>query len=193
MFPFSSFLTYIVVTSITPGPNNIVALSNGTRLGWRGGLPYLAGQQMTQWVLINGCIFAFRSLNSLLPRLAPVMRVVGAAYILYLAWKTFRSGSDVESSESHATFRSGVALQFVNPKLYLYIFATAQAYILPYFSDQPAAMLGLGTVMTLCCGACSLCWLLGGSLFRRVLSRWGRIVNAVMALLLAYCAVSLFL
>ena len=193
MFNWSAFLTYIIVASITPGPNNIVALSNGTRLGWRSGLPYLVGQQLAQWTLINGCMFAFRSLNSLLPRLTPVMRVVGAVYILYLAWKTFRSGDDVESGESHASFRSGFALQFVNPKLYLYIFATAQVYILPGFSHRPAAMLGLGTVMTLCCGICSLCWLIGGSLFRRVLCRWGRAVNVAMALLLAYCAVSMFL
>jgi len=192
MFPWGAFLMYIIVTSITPGPNNIVALSNGTRLGWRGGVPFLAGQQTAQWLLINGCIFAFRSLHSILPRLSPYLRIIGAAYILYMAWKTFRSG-DVNAEKSHATFRSGVALQFINPKLYLYIFATAQVYILPYYAEKPAAMLGLGTVMTLCCGVSSLCWLVGGSLFRRILSRWGKIVNTVMALLLAYCAVSLFL
>lgn len=40
MFPWFSFLTYAVVTAVTPGPNNILSMSNGSRRGFRGALPF---------------------------------------------------------------------------------------------------------------------------------------------------------
>lgn len=193
MFPFSSFLTYVVVTSFTPGLNNIMALSTGARHGWRSGLPYLAGLLLAQWCMICAGIFAFRYLNALLPQLVPAMRVVGAVYILYLAWKILRSGTELETGEVHSGVGRGIAMQFINPKLYLYIFTTAQSYILPYFAERSGMLLLLGTGMTLCCGCSFFCWLIGGGFFRRLFSRCGQLVNTVMALLLACCAVSLFL
>ena len=43
MFPWFSFLTYAVVTAVTPGPNNIMSMSNGSRKGFRGALPFNLG------------------------------------------------------------------------------------------------------------------------------------------------------
>ena len=40
MFPWFSFLTYAVVTAVTPGPNNIMSMSNGSRQGFLGALPF---------------------------------------------------------------------------------------------------------------------------------------------------------
>ena len=43
MFNWISFLTYAVVTAVTPGPNNILSMSNGNRKGFRGALPFNIG------------------------------------------------------------------------------------------------------------------------------------------------------
>lgn len=43
MFNWISFLTYAVVTAVTPGPNNILSMSNGNRKGFRGALPFNFG------------------------------------------------------------------------------------------------------------------------------------------------------
>ena len=43
MFPWFSFLTYAVVTAVTPGPNNIMSMSNGSRNGFRGRCPLIWG------------------------------------------------------------------------------------------------------------------------------------------------------
>ena len=40
MFQWHLFLTYAVVTAATPGPNNILSMSNGSRKGFRGALPF---------------------------------------------------------------------------------------------------------------------------------------------------------
>ena len=40
MFNWFAFLTYAVITAATPGPNNIMSMSNGGRLGFKGALPF---------------------------------------------------------------------------------------------------------------------------------------------------------
>ena len=44
MFPWYAFLTYAVITAATPGPNNIMSMSNAGRLGFRRALPFNLGQ-----------------------------------------------------------------------------------------------------------------------------------------------------
>jgi len=132
-------------------------------------------------------------LNELMPRVAPYMQMVGAAYILYLAWKMLRSDTELEEREGHSGFWYGFGMQFLNPKTYLSVFATAQAHILPYYGDRPGILVLFCLGMTINAVFASCCWLFGGSVFRRFLSHHGKAVNVVMALLLAYCAVSLFL
>ena len=64
------------------------------------------------------------------------MLLIGAAYILYLAWKTFRSSSVIEEDGRTGNFFSGLILQFVNPKIYIYCIVSMEAYILPHYHGQ---------------------------------------------------------
>ena len=84
-------------------------------------------------------------------------------------------------------------LQFVNPKIYIYGIVSMEAYILPYFSGQVLPLLGFALLLAFIGFFFTLCWSASGSVFRRLFSKYARVVNTVMALLLVYCAVSLFL
>jgi len=192
MFPWSQFVAYLLVAAYTPGPNNIISLANGSRLGWRKGLRYNIGQFFGLIVQMSACVFACRALNELLPGFAPYMRLAGAAYILYLAWKTLRSDTEVEEGESRSDVLYGFTMQFLNPKTYLSVFATAQAHILPFYGERPGILFLFCLGMAVNAVLASICWLFGGSIFRRFLRSHGKAVNVVMALLLAYCAVTLF-
>lgn len=193
MFPWSQFISYSVVNAYSPGPNNIISLTNGSCLGWRRGIRYNIGQFFGLYIVMNFCVFGSLMLNKLLPHLAPYMRVVGAAYILYLAWKTLRSETELEEGEGRGDIWYGFTMQFLNPTTYFSVFATAQAHILPVYGDQPVILLLFCLGMTVNATLASVCWLFGGSLFRRLLHRHGKAVNIVLALLLVYCAVTLFL
>lgn len=193
MFPWSQFVVYLLVAAYTPGPNNIISLTNGSRFGWRRGIHYNFGQFCGLIIVMNLCVFGCLLLNDLLPRFAPYMQVIGAAYILYLAWKILRSNTELEEREGHGNFWYGFTMQFLNPKTYLSVFATAQAHILPYYGEKPGILLLFCLGMTINAVTASVCWLFGGSLFRCFLSSHGKAVNVVMALLLAYCAITLFL
>ena len=84
-------------------------------------------------------------------------------------------------------------LQFVNPKIYLYGIMSMEAYILPWYHGHPVALLGFALLLTFIGFAFTLCWSAFGAAFQQFFSRRARLVNWVMALLLVYCALSLFL
>ena len=193
MFSWMSFLSYAVVTAVTPGPNNILSLSNASRLGFRRSFPFNLGI----WVGFTGvmvlCTFFCNSLAGLLPALETPMLVLGAAYMLWLAWNTFRSSFSEEQKPAPGGFGAGLALQFVNPKIYIYCIVSMEAYILPFYQGQWGALVLFACLLAFIGFVFTVCWALFGSVFRLLFSRYARITNTVMALLLVYCAVSLFL
>ena len=119
--------------------------------------------------------------------------MLGAAYMLYLAWKTFRSSGNLDEENSGSGFLSGFILQFINPQIYIYGIVSMEAYILPYFDGEPLVLLGFAMLLALIGFIFTVCWAAFGSVFRVLFSKYARITNTIMALLLVYCAVSLFI
>lgn len=193
MFPWYSFLTYAVITAATPGPNNIMSMSNAGRLGFRRALPFNLGIWVGFTLVMALCTLFCTALSALIPAIRLPMLVLGAAYMLYLAWGTFRSSDVIQEDHAREGFRSGLLLQFINPKIYLYGIMSMEAYILPYYSGQPAVLLFFALLLAFIGFVFTLAWAVFGSVFRLLFSRHARTVNTIMALLLVYCAVSLFL
>ncbi len=193
MFPWFSFLTYAVVTAVTPGPNNLMSMSNGSRKGFQGALPFNFGILAGFTVVMVACTAFCSVLSVWIPRLKTPMLVLGALYMLYLAWETFRSTGELESRSARDGFLSGLLLQFINPKIYLYCILSMEAYILPYFQGRPLTLLGFALLLALIGFLFTLAWSAFGSVFQRLFSRHAKLVNTIMALLLVYCAISLFL
>ena len=193
MFNWLSFLTYVLVTAITPGPNTLMSMSNGSRQGFVKGLPFNFGI-WTGLSVVSVLCGAFCSiLSALIPKIKMPMLLASAAYMLCLAWKTFRSSGELEERQAKEGYLSGLLLQFVNPKIYIYCIMSMEVYILPHFSGQPLKLLAFAVLLSTVGFVCTLCWSAFGSVFRVVFSRHSKVVNTVMALLLVYCAVSLFL
>lgn len=190
---FPAFLSYVLVATFTPGPNNIMSMSNASRYGFRKSLGYNFGVFFGFLVIISVCNAFSMAIYSVMPSLKPVMTVVGAAYILYLAWKTYRSHSKSGDGEGRqtTTVMSGMLMQFINPKVIIYSITIATTFIIPYYRSVPVIM--LFSVLLAFVGFLSTCtWGLFGSFFQRFIASNEKLVNTVMALLLVYCAVSLF-
>lgn len=121
------------------------------------------------------------------------MQILGAAYMVYLAWKVWKTSSDLEiENGKESSFLAGMVLQFMNPKIYIYAITAMSLYILPIFHSIPA-MIGFTIVLTVIGASGSYVWALFGSAFCRFFARHTKAVNFIMVLLLLYCAVSLFL
>lgn len=193
MFHWASFLTYAIVTAVTPGPNNIMSMSNGNRKGFRRALPFNLGIWAGFSAVMILCTAFCSLLSTWIPRIKLPMLIVGACYMLYLAWETFRSSDVIEENHSRDGFLSGLLLQFINPKIYIYCIMSMEAYILPFYGGQVAALLGFALLLAFIGFAFTLLWSAFGSIFKWLFSKHAKAVNTVMALLLVYCAISLFL
>lgn len=193
MFSWVSFLTYAVVTAVTPGPNNIMSMSNGSRRGFRGALPFNFGILAGFSVVMILCTAFCSLLSAWIPKIKTPMLIVGACYMLCLAWETFRSSDAIEEDHSRDGFLSGLLLQFINPKIYIYCIMSMEAYILPFYHGQLLPLLGFALFLALVGFLFTLLWSAFGSVFKWLFSKHAKLVNTIMALLLVYCAVSLFL
>lgn len=193
MFHWASFLTYAVVTAATPGPNNIMSMSNGGRKGFKGALPFNFGILAGFSAVMILCTAFCSLLSTWIPKIKAPMLIVGACYMLYLAWETFRGSDAIEESQSRDGFLSGLLLQFVNPKIYIYCIMSMEAYILPFYNGKALHLLGFALMLALIGFAFTLLWSAFGSIFKWLFSKHAKLVNTAMALLLIYCAISLFL
>lgn len=189
----TAFLSYVIITTFTPGPNNIMAMSNASRYGFEKSLRFNGGVFFGFLIIMILSSFLSVSLYNLIPSIKPFMTFIGAMYILWLAWKTYKSKPHTED-ESHTTtkFTSGLLLQFVNVKVIIYCITIVSTFIVPYYKS--AFTLSMFSFFLASVSFMSTCsWAMFGSVFQKFLVRNERTVNTIMALLLVYCAVSLYL
>ncbi|MBG6243984.1 cysteine/O-acetylserine transporter [Candidatus Symbiopectobacterium sp. 'North America'] len=184
----SGFLTYTLITALTPGPNNILALSSVNQYGLRRSIRVLMGMSAGFLVLMLACgAFTF-TLISLLPSLTGWLVWIGAGYILWLAWRIASRSPTTSNGSGHPL---SFWLQFANVKIILYGITALSAFVLPYTQDifwVTAVSILLAVIG--CVG--NLVWALAGHLFKSLFRRHGQVVNLVLALLLVYCAARMF-
>lgn len=193
MFHLFDFLIYCFITAYTPGANNLLSMSNAIRLGFRRSIHFNLGILAGFAVVMSVCTAFSATLYSVLPKVKIVMQILGAAYMLYLAWKVWNSSSELSADgRKEASFLSGMILQFVNPKIYIYAITAMSLYILPVYHST-TALIGFTAILSIIGASGSFVWALFGAAFCKFFSKHMKLVNIIMALLLVYCAVALFL
>jgi cysteine/O-acetylserine efflux protein len=186
--PLASF---VVVTTFTPGPNNISAMSLGISSGYRASLRFLSGITAGFFGIMCLCALLAAALFTTFPALQPVLRIVGALYIVWLAVHTFLGSRKPQAPGKAALgFVNGVLLQLLNAKVIIYGLTLYSTFLAP-LSGLPALLAvsaalfaGVGFV------AISL-WAVLGSALTRILSnpRVRTVSSFVMSVLLLYSAV----
>ena len=70
-------------------------------------------------------------------------------YMIYLAWQIWKSSENLAASENReSTFLSGILLQFINPKIYIYAITAMSLYLLPVY-QSPQALVIFTLVLTM--------------------------------------------
>ena len=192
MFNWIQFLTYAVSTTMTPGPNNIMSMSNASRAGLKKSYPFNIGIWCGFSIVMIICALFTSALSALIPKIRTPMLVLGACYMLYLAWKTFRRPTVIEEKSSPMGFLNGFVLEFMNPKIFIYGIVSMEGYILPYYEGNWPALIAFAILLATIGCFFNICWALFGTIFSVLFSKYGKITNTIMALLLVYCAISLF-
>ena len=119
---FFALLVFAFVSSVTPGPNNLMLLASGVNFGFRRTVPHMAGIGFGFWLLLMAVGLGLGAMLSAFPTLHLALKIAGGAYLLYLAWRvaTSRSmGSGGTAQSRPMTFLEAVAFQWINPKAWV--------------------------------------------------------------------------
>ncbi len=190
----AAFLLYTFLTAYTPGPNNIMAMANASRDGLRRTVPFIRGMFFGFFMVMLGCAIFSSALYSLIPSIQPVMLCIGAMYLLFLAWSVWQDKprKSKDSILKNNSFLSGAILQFVNVKIILYGITALSSYVLPHYKGIENILL-FSLLLTIIGISGCVCWAIFGAALERLFKQKRKLLNSIMALLLVYCAVSLFM
>jgi threonine/homoserine/homoserine lactone efflux protein len=120
------------------------------------------------------------------------MKIAGAAYMVFLIIKTIIPPKEQTTANTNGSFFIGVVLQLINPKGILYGITAMSSFILPYYKEIPILLMFV-MLLSLVGFSATVCWALFGSLFSIVFNKHKKVLNIIMAVLLLYCAISLFM
>lgn len=186
-----SMAAFALVASLSPGPVNLVGFNTGLTHGWRPALRHIAGATLGFVALLLAVGFGLHELLTAWPRLLDILRVAGALFLLYLAWKLARAAGDLGSRplDDCPGFRDGALLQWLNPKAWL---AAAAGVALFVGEDRLRLALFAGLYLVICFASLT-CWAVAGQWLRGRALTPGRLrlLNRVLAALLVLCAASL--
>jgi len=189
MVSYIPFLTFIVIAAFTPGPNNCMALSHATR-GLKSGVFFSVGVFGGMLITMALCGFLSDFLKQHLASAEFAMKIIGCAYMIWLAWGLWRSGGVTEEpvQEHDKLLVTGCVLQLVNPKLIAYGLTAFSVFILPNYSG--IAVLALFALVLAVVGfAGTLTWAVCGAALKAVFQQHPVAINRVLAMMVAGCAV----
>lgn len=156
---------FVATMSFTPGPANLSLLSVGASLGLGRALPYLFGIWLGGFFVIVAGALGLGALLVALPEAFLALKLLGFAYICWLAWRLARAGFGGPAHEAAPSFWAGVLLHPVNPKAYVQTLMVFTAFVVPEAAYGPQAA-ALATIsMALMMMATSL-WGFGGDAIR---------------------------
>ncbi|MCM3674675.1 LysE family transporter [Peribacillus simplex] len=187
-----AFLSYVMITSITPGPSNILLMNEARRFGFFGSWKFTSGILAGFAVLgIMSGVFT-TSLYNWIPIVEPYFKIAGAAYLLYLAWQiSIPKGSKKESRDVQSSFLSGFVLQIINVKSILFYLTVLSAFILPF--NESLKFVAIYLALTIFLGWMALLlWSGFGSLFKDFFAKHDKSFRLIMCLLLIYSAGTIF-
>ena len=134
---FLALLGYAFVTSITPGPNNLMLLASGVNFGFIRTIPHMLGVGIGFFVMLLAVGFGLGAVFTAFPALHLVLKVLGSAYLLYLAWRIATTRSLAKEGKAGTipmTFLEAAAFQWVNPKAWVMALSAMAIYTNP---DRP--------------------------------------------------------
>lgn len=187
---------FAFVSSITPGPNNIMLTTSGIRFGFARSIPHMLGINVGFGILLALCAAGIGTLILSVPSIQQVLKVISSGYLLYLAWqlRTIAVKASDAADAAPMGFTAAAVFQAVNPKAWV-MAVTGAAAFMPH-ADSVWVAIGI-----FCLVFCSInlpcigVWAGAGALLRRYLEQpvWRRAFCAVMVVLTVYSALAVWL
>jgi len=190
-----ALVSFAFVMSFTPGPNNILLTTSGVNFGFVRSIPHILGVKFGFVALLAACGLGLGLLFATYPTAQTALKVAGALYMLWLAWKVANASSAAGTAAGPRpiSFLQAAVFQWVNPKGIVAAVSAIALFVRPDTALTDFLLLififGLFTILATCT------W----TAFGAALSTWlrdprhARVFNVVMALLLVASIVPMVL
>jgi threonine/homoserine/homoserine lactone efflux protein len=182
----TALVTFALVSTITPGPNNLMLMASGANFGFGRTLPHMSGilaGVLVMFVLVG---IGLSQVFEAWPASFQVLKVVSVIYLVFLAWKIATAagpGEDAETGGTPLTFIQAALFQWVNPKVWVVALTAITVY-------SPSQNIATVLVVALVFGLITLpsvtLWTLMGQQLAKLLTNnlRLRIFNGIMGALL---------
>ncbi|PHM45051.1 amino acid transporter LysE [Xenorhabdus mauleonii] len=188
---------FALITSISPGPVNIIATVTGANCGYIRTLPHITGATMGFVSILFLLGFGLAQIINGVPYLTEVLTYIGGGFLLYLAYKvaiqTPISGDDSELKTSAPSLVQGMMCQWLNPKAWVVSLAGISVFFSHRDAEITALLLFCGIFFIVCYVSISV-WAILGITIRTVLDtpKHYKLFNLTMGLLLAITVIYTF-
>lgn len=188
----AAIVLFAISASVTPGPNNIMVMTSGVNFGVRKSIPLLSGICIGFALMVLLVGIGFGQLFELFPALHLIIKCLGTAYLLYLAWMIAHSGS-ITTKNAQAkplSFFKGALFQWVNGKAWVVATGAIAAFTTVgagFYSQS----LTLALTFLLVSFPCVSVWLLFGTMLKKILKteRYLQWFNYTMSALLVFSVI----
>ena len=185
---------YNFVMYVTPGPNNSILTTSGIKFGFFRSIPNIFGIPTGHGIQLALVCLGLGSLFTQFPFLLDILRYVGAAYILYLAW-TMLGSLNISSTDEKSRplkYYEAILFQFVNPKAWV-ICITAVSLFYPENENLLVGTMFMVIMSTIINIPSISIWAFGGSVIRHYLNNTGlkKAIEWLLAALLIFTAISI--
>jgi len=167
-----SLALFCFVSSITPGPNNLMLMSSGLTFGFARTIPHMLGVALGFTFMVALVGLGIDALFLAVPQLYVALKIISVIYLLWLAVKIATAGPIADSgavSGQPLSFLSAAAFQWVNPKAWI-MAVTATAVYAPKESFVFNVLM-VALVFGIINLPCISLWVTFGTILRRWLHR----------------------
>lgn len=183
------------VSSVTPGPNNVLLWASGAEFGFRRTTRHILGTAIGIAAMALVAAAGLAALITAIPQVAIAMKVAGSVYLLWLAVQIARGGALAGTTVARPLgLREAAAFQMINPKAWIFALGAMTTFRPPDL-PLPAGSALVAVTMLLVIVPTASIWALGGEALSRLISgaRAGRAMSLVLAGLVALTVLSVWL
>ena len=165
---FFALISFYFVMYVTPGPNNAMVLASGLKFGFANTIPHMSGITIGHILQLILVCFGLGKIFQIFPEIQKILKIICAAYLLYLGYKIIGSFSKIKEDDSRPLkFHEAALFQVVNPKAWT-ISSMAASSFLPKDGNLISSILYIATIALIICPLSISPWAAFGSVIRNL-------------------------
>ena len=188
---FFALVSFYFVMYVTPGPNNAMVLASGLKFGFAKTIPHMSGITIGHILQLILVCLGLGKIFQVFPEIQQVLKIICAAYLLYLGYKIIGSFSKIKEDDSRPLkFHEAALFQIVNPKAWT-ISSMAASGFLPRDENLIFSILYIATIALIICPLSISPWAAFGSAIRNLVknNKLKALIEYFLAFLLLITAI----